>query len=99
MGKNIMKTNRVVILMMIMLGFVQILKTEAKFSCPMLCSLQRLISDKPYALCFVECVAKCEIPPNASKCVSSCGVSKTITVDIGIYSLTKFVFVYCFYYL
>ena len=84
--------------MMIMLGFLQILKTEAKFSCPMACSVECMISDNPLS-CFVECAAKCKIPPSDSKCVRSCGVNKTITVDFGIYSLTKFIFIYCFYYL
>ncbi|KAK7341878.1 hypothetical protein VNO80_24819 [Phaseolus coccineus] len=77
-----MKSNRVAILMMIMLGFVQILEIEAKLPCPILCSLSCLVSEKPYALCFIECLVTCEIPLGASNCARSCGVNKSITIDI-----------------
>jgi len=81
-----MKANRVAILIMVMLGFVQILKSEAKLRCPVSCAFACLVSNKNYVLCFAECVVKCEIPFSASNCVRSCGANKTITVDIGIYS-------------
>jgi len=92
MEKNRMKANGVAILMMIMFGFVPILKVEA-FPCPILCSLKCILVFEPYILCFLGCMIKCELPIADSNCARSCGANKTITVDIGIYSLTKFIFV------
>jgi len=87
MGKNIMKSNRVAILMVIMLVFVQIFQNEAKFPCPIICGLECLLSPEPYGLCWIKCVVKCAIPTDSLDCVKSCGVNKSITIEIGIYSL------------
>lgn len=92
MGKKTMKSHRVAILMMIILGFVQILESEANIPCPISCGFQCLISSQPYGLCWVPCVIKCAITPAAFDCVKGCGVNKTITIDIGIYFLTTFIF-------
>ncbi|KAG2397551.1 uncharacterized protein HKW66_Vig0142130 [Vigna angularis] len=77
-----MKTHIVAISMMIMLGFVQILQTEALIPCTITCGLKCLISSLPYGLCWVPCVIKCEIIPGALDCVKGCGVNKTVTIDI-----------------
>ena len=83
MEKNRMKANRVAILMMIMLGFAPILKVEA-FSCPILCALECFVSLKRYALCFIECMIKCELPLPVSKCASSCDVNKRLFSHFGV---------------
>jgi len=55
-----MKTIRVAILIVIMLGFVQILKTEAKLSCLKICLIGCVASELPYPICFAECIGKCK---------------------------------------
>jgi len=81
MGKN----TRVAVLMIIMFAFVQILEIEAiKLPCVISCALECLPATQ-YPLCFKNCVLKyCEMSISASNCATSCGVNKTITVDIGI---------------
>ncbi|ESW04293.1 hypothetical protein PHAVU_011G083100 [Phaseolus vulgaris] len=82
MGKNTMKTNRVAVLMMMMLGFVQILETEAiGFPCLVLCAIE-CIPKQPYASCFISCISKCPSSNSASNCARTCGVNKSITINI-----------------
>ncbi|KAK7341879.1 hypothetical protein VNO80_24820 [Phaseolus coccineus] len=77
-----MKSSRVAVLMMIMLGFVQILETEAiSFPCLVLCAIE-CIPKRPYGSCFITCISKCPSSTSASNCARSCGVNKTITIDI-----------------
>ncbi|KAK7341880.1 hypothetical protein VNO80_24821 [Phaseolus coccineus] len=83
MGKNRMKSNRVAVLMMILLGFVQILQIEAlTLPCPVLCAIQCLPSQQPYPLCLANCISKCQMSTSASNCARSCGVNKSITIHI-----------------
>ncbi|ESW04291.1 hypothetical protein PHAVU_011G082900 [Phaseolus vulgaris] len=86
-----MKTKRVAILMMIMLGFVQILNIEAKLPCPAECALACFASELPYPECFAKCIAKCNNGSTiAFNCISNCGVNKSVTINIGISSLITF---------
>jgi len=92
-----MKTNRVAVLIMIMLGFVQILEIEAtKLPCPLVCAIQCLTAEQPYPVCFLNGIAKCQLSTSDSNCAITCGVNKTITVNIGIYYLTIFMFLFIF---
>ncbi|QCD88149.1 hypothetical protein DEO72_LG3g2691 [Vigna unguiculata] len=73
-----MKSNRVAVLMLIMLGFVQILKIGA-IPCPAKCAIQCLNSPLTYPYCYVTCLALCGSLP---KCAKSCGINKSITIYI-----------------
>jgi len=83
-----MKTNGVVVLMMIMLGFVQIIEIGA-LSCEDKCAIECIPSLEAYPLCYISCIVLCE---TATTCARSCGKKKSITVNIGIYSLFTFIF-------
>jgi len=85
MRKNTMKSTRVVILIIIMLAFVQILETKGnKLDCVIACAIECLPPNH-YYFCFKDCVSKkCQKSTGVSNCARSCGVNKTITVDIGI---------------
>lgn len=86
-----MKTQRVAILIMIMLGFVQILEIRA-IPCPAKCVIQCLNSPLTYPYCYVTCLALCV---SVLAC-ANCAKNKTITIDIGIYSLIPFIFLLLF---
>ncbi|QCD88150.1 hypothetical protein DEO72_LG3g2692 [Vigna unguiculata] len=73
-----MKTNGVVVLMMIMLGFVQIIEIGA-LSCEDKCAIECIPSLEAYPLCYISCVVLCE---TATTCARSCGKKKSITVNI-----------------
>ncbi|QCD88157.1 uncharacterized protein LOC114170675 [Vigna unguiculata] len=84
-----MKSDRVAILMMIMLGFEVILSIEAKkLPCPAECALECFASEDPYPVCFAKCLEKCNNSTGstgstgANNCISKCGVNKTITATI-----------------
>ncbi|BAT90534.1 hypothetical protein VIGAN_06179400 [Vigna angularis var. angularis] len=79
-----MKSNRGAIVVMIMLGFVQILSVEAINTCPPKCALLCFVSDGPsYEDCYDQCIAKCnKMPAIAYNCITKCGVNKTVTVTI-----------------
>lgn len=97
MEKNRMKTNRIAALIMIVLCFTQMVKTEPTLPCPALCALKCLRATFK-AICFLTCCSKCPaMSPSTYNCVSKCGVNKFITVNIGIYPLITLIFVYCFY--
>ena len=74
MGKNIMKSNRVAVLIMIMLGFVQILEIEAvNLPCRALCDRECLASKQPYIQCYVNCIEKKrQMSITESNCATSC---------------------------
>jgi len=91
-----MKSDRVAILMMIMLGFEVILSIEAKkLPCPAECALECFASEDPYPVCFAKCLEKCNNSTGstgstgANNCISKCGVNKTITATIGTYFLNQ----------
>jgi len=84
MGKNIMKSVRVAVLMIIMMSFVQILEAD-QLSCIKLCAVDCLPDQVHYYQCFIACTKRCPPHTGASNCIKSCGVNKTITVDMGIY--------------
>ncbi|KAK7341877.1 hypothetical protein VNO80_24818 [Phaseolus coccineus] len=68
---------------MIMLGFVEILNIEAKLPCAAQCALDCFASELPYPVCFAECLAKCNNgSTTAFKCISNCGVNKSVTINI-----------------
>jgi len=79
-----MKSNRVAILGMIILGFV-LLSIEPSTSesnifdpCHIRCVN---LCHRNFEQCFDECVRRC--PPSAHNCIAKCGVKKTDTVTIG----------------
>ncbi|XP_022631326.1 uncharacterized protein LOC111240540 [Vigna radiata var. radiata] len=79
-----MKSNRAAIVVMIMLGFIQILSVEAVNTCPVQCGLLCFVSDGPsFVECYDKCIAKCKkVPASAYNCITKCGVNKTVTVTI-----------------
>ncbi|WVZ03605.1 hypothetical protein V8G54_024411 [Vigna mungo] len=87
------KSDRVAILMMIMLGFVQILSIEAKLPCAVQCGIQCFGSEYLYPVCLKNCIDNCNKgTTTAYNCITKCGVNKTVTVTIGNYFLMKFKF-------
>jgi len=96
MGKNTMKSSRVAVLMVILLGFVEILEIEGVqivLPCPIICAIECAHSAPfPYPLCFNDCITLCHMSTSASNCARSCGLNKSITIDIGIYYLIIFIF-------
>ncbi|WVZ03607.1 hypothetical protein V8G54_024413 [Vigna mungo] len=89
-----MKSNRAAIVVMIMLGFVEILSVVAANTCPIQCSL--LCGSGPtFWKCYDKCIAKCnKVPVSAYNCITKCGVNKTVTVTVGNYFLMKFIFTF-----
>jgi len=89
-----METNRVAVLIMIMLGFVQILEIEAIRvpTCQERCATICYCSGQQYAPCYASCIAKCHLSTSDYDCARSCGVNKSITIDFGIYYLIIFIF-------
>ncbi|BAT90532.1 hypothetical protein VIGAN_06179200 [Vigna angularis var. angularis] len=78
-----MKSKRVAILMVIMLGFVQILSIEAELPCAAQCALECLGSEDPYSICLATCLESCDkVSTTHYNCITKCGVNKTITVTI-----------------
>ncbi|XP_022631322.1 uncharacterized protein LOC111240539 [Vigna radiata var. radiata] len=77
------KRERVAILMMIMLGFVEILSIEAKLPCAVQCGIQCFGSEYFYPDCLKTCLQQCKkVPASAYNCITKCGVNKTVTVTI-----------------
>ncbi|WVZ03608.1 hypothetical protein V8G54_024414 [Vigna mungo] len=80
-----MKSNIVAVLMMIMLGFVQVLEIGARrtLPCPVKCAIACLPSLEDYPICYGVCLIKCnKVPISAYNCIAKCGVNKTITVTV-----------------
>nr|KYP42805.1 hypothetical protein KK1_035787 [Cajanus cajan] len=93
MTKNEMRTTRIAIMIIFMLGFAQAypnplsMKTESRnkpdeLSCSAKCGIDCVLANLFYLLCYAICVSKCHKTPTdiVSNCLSGCGLTKPIYV-------------------